>query len=50
MPAQARTHNSLLEIPLLGLRHGFFTDRYIFRHILGQENRNSTMSMIAFEV
>ena len=39
--------------PIQGLCHGFFTDQFIFKHILGhfsRDNRISTMSMSALEV
>ena len=38
-------HNPERPTPILGLCHGVFTDKFIFRHILGlfpRENRIST--------
>ena len=49
----AGAHNPERTTPILGLCHGVYTDRFIFRHILGtfsSENGMSTMSMNAFEV
>ena len=47
-------HNWERVFPALGLCHSVFTDRFIFRHIVGctfsLENRISTMSLCAFEV
>ena len=38
-------HNPERATPILGLCHGVFTDRFIFRHILGQFSReNGTFS------
>ena len=46
-------HNPERATPTLGLRHGVFTDQFIFRHILGEffsRKWNIHHAMNAFEV